>query len=271
MKKMRARAAAVLCAAITTVCGAQALSASAYSYTVNTQSYCENPMNMSHNVYLWSVYNYEEGERFTAKPKSGLVLGYGFSSNPTSGYYSGKTLTGSEAFARTLAEQHFGTTTFMEYGGGKNLSVRIGDQIHMFSGNSKKTVFLTSIGNYNYCAEVDDATKQIHWGTRYILHNGAFIQVDDNGSIIKSYTVDYVLRPIKRGDANGDSFVNAADVSYIANNFGKYANSFPGKRYDVMMAALDMNGNWQIDRTDADTVRLHYSNGILGDYGYVRM
>ena len=59
----------------------------------------------------------------------------------------------------------------------------------------------------------------------------------------------------------------------FASNF---ENGGPGAVYrhvEVKLPAIfvNKNGNWQIDRTDADTVRLHYSNGILGDYGYVRM
>ena len=112
MKNMKTRIAAAACAAITAVCGAQALSASAFNYghpySGNTQSWCQNPQNMGYNLHAWQSYGWPENSTFTQTVKAGTCVGKGFTTSHISSYTTSTTLRNSIGWVRYLANSHFG-------------------------------------------------------------------------------------------------------------------------------------------------------------------
>ena len=262
MKHMKSRIAAVLFAAVTTVCASQAITASAFEHTSTSQDYCEEPYNMSYATRNWNLYgNYCDGETWNKKIYSGVVCGSGFSTTTYSKTYQGSQLQGSQAFCRMLAESYFGTTTFMEHIVYSGTALKLGDQIKIDCGNEHRTIFVTYInGNTIRGFSLNDSTHKIIHGTETFTRSGWHLS-SSNG---KYYGMDYLTRPIKEYDANGDGIVTTADKNWIYNHIGKSQHEcgFDNKRWDIFMHTLN-NNNWQIEYSDYYTIgyNLAHLNG----------
>ena len=275
MKNMKTRIAAAACAALTAICGAQALSASAFNYghpyTTNTQDWCENPQNMSYNLHAWQSYGYSEGSSWSTSVKAGTCVGKGFSSAHISSYNVNQNLFNQISWVRYLAASHFGMepqkavwlelpkTDFPSYG-----YYTIGDQIFLKATGEVHAVFLTSFtGNTFTCSEV--RSGKVRWGVKYQrLSSYKFKRMSDG----KVYDLSYVARPIKEGDATGDGTVNLNDVIWLEQNYG--SGIITSTNRDALMAAADVSGNWWLDVPDRDEIYAHaYQGRMVGDYRYV--
>ena len=282
MKNIKTRIAAAACAAITAFCGAQAMSASAFNYghpySGNTQEYCESAYAMSRNVRMWQTYgsngsgDWAEGCSWSPSVKAGKMVGRGFTTAHTSNYSTNQTLTGPVGWVRTLANSHYGfeaqKAAWMEipssYMNGWT-SFRQGDQVILKSGNTTHAVFITYIdGETFYCSEL--RSGKIRWGVQFKVTNyGAGLKRVSGG---QQYTIQYVARPIKEGDANGDSYVDVTDVDWVGNHYG--GGYISGTNRDILMAAADYTGNWWLDFDDSYGIMTHIQAGILGgDSRYV--
>ena len=281
MKHIKSRIAAASCAAITAICGMQALSASAYNtnypYTRNTQNFCQEPRNMSYNLHAWQSYGYPQGKKFSQTVDGGVLVGKGFTEAHISSYnnYNAQ-MTGPRAWVRFLANSHFGTVVegrgvWMELpsadftGTG---SFALGDQIIL---NGSNALFVTGINSDNtiYCSEL--ISGKVAWSTQYKLTKSGNQPMQLQriaGGSKTTYTLNYVVRPVKEGDANGDGWVNLNDVIWTEGHYNCY--NFPDENYNVQMAAADVNGNGQIDNGDRDIIYGHYYGGVMnGNYRYV--
>ena len=275
MKHISTRAAAAVCAAITAVCGMQALSASAvnnaHPTTGNSQAYCNEPYNMSHNCYFWSVYNYPENSYWNTTVYSGKVLGEGFTTANISGTSQGSALTGAKAFARTLACSHFGSqnTIFVELPGGYAncpAVIRLGDQIVLTRNGSQHTIFITGINdetNTVYASEI--VNNRVKHGVTFSCPQDGKLKRTSNN---QTFNVSYVIRPAMEGDANGDCYIDIRDVDVAFRNEGNF--NFPGKDYNTVMGAIDLNGSWTITHDDGMEIFYHINAGIMGgNYSYL--
>ena len=278
MKNMKTRIAAAACAAITAVCGAQALSASAFNnghpYSGNTQSWCQNPQNMGYNLHAWQSYGWPENSTFTQTVKAGTCVGKGFTNSHISSYTTSTTLRNSIGWVRYLANSHFGfeaakaawlelpKTDFTASG-----YYRQGDQIFLYNNaNGYHALFLTSYnGNTFYVSEINGG--KIKWGVKYQrLSNYQFKRVSDG----KIYDLLYVARPIKEGDANGNGFVDRNDVIWIENHNG--GANYSGVNNNLLLSAADVTGNWWLDNSDSSEIygHMYETEGYMsGDYRYV--
>lgn len=278
MKNMKTRIAAAACAAITAVCGMQAMSASAFNYnhpySGNTQSYCEEPRNMSYNLHAWQSYGYPENGTFTQSIKAGTCVGKGFTTTHISSYTNGTTLKNSIGWVRFLANSHFGfepakaawlelpKTDFGYY-----YNYRQGDQIFLYNNNNGyHALFLTGVsGNTFTVSEINGG--KIKWGVKYTLMNDYKFKRNSDGKI---YDLLYVARPIKEGDANGDGFVNRNDVIWIQGHNG--GANYSGINRDLLMGAADVSGNWWLTNEDSSEIYsyMYESKGYMtGDHRYV--
>ena len=130
-------------------------------------------------------------------------------------------------------------------------------------------MFVTSCYNSTlYCSELDGST--IKWSVAYKrLSNYKLKRVSD-GQI---FDIQYVARPIKEGDANGDGIVNGSDASWIEQqiNQGNAGAYITGCNRDILLAAADLNGDWWLETSDADEIRANMNaDGYMsGNYCYV--
>lgn len=279
MKNIKTRIAAAACAAITAFCGAQAMSASAFNYSHpysgNDQEYCER-YSMGRNLRMWQTYggdgtgNWAEGRSWSGSVKAGELLGKGYkkahisSYNPS--YWSNpnlqknqrpeSTLYNAAAWARTLANSHFGfiaqQAVWLELPKSDFnywSSFRPGDQIIL---SSSHAVFVTNVNDNGTltCAEL--RSGKIRWGVNYQLLNNA--QTLKRTSTNTSYTLQYVVRPVKEGDANGDGWVDRNDVFWCDSHLNNANVWSQYEDYDVRMAAADVSGNWNIDSADSTEI-----------------
>ena len=104
------------------------------------------------------------------------------------------------------------------------------------------------------------------WGVQFKVTNyGAGLKRVSGG---QQYTIQYVARPIKEGDANGDSYVDVTDVDWVGNHYG--GGYISGTNRDILMAAADYTGNWWLDSDDSYGIMTHIQAGSLGgDSRYV--
>ena len=275
MKQIRARISASVLAAAAAVCALQSVTASGYTashknwLTAQTQESTEFPMNFSHSLYyLQRSYNMAGVNTFTDTVTSGLVVGPGYSTTTLSGTYQGAQLTGSVAWARHLANCFYGeNTVYMEQLPQTHYSslseMQPGDQIVISREGRQYAIFVTGVGEDRiYCSELwGDA---IMWSMEFTRTGNTLKRVFGGAE----FSINYYLRPVKEGDANGDSIVDIMDVAWLADHEG--VTSVPGTDYTTQMMAADMNGNWVIDH--ADTVDVYYHGGynrMNGDYRYV--
>lgn len=275
MKHIRTRIAAAVIAAAAAACTLQAVTASAYVsnhanwLTGQTQESTEFPMNFSHSLYyLQRSYSNAGINTYTDTVHSGLVLGPGYSTATISGKHQGSALTGTLAWARYLANCFYGQdTVYTEQPASRYAylsDIKPGDQIVMSHNGSQYAVFVTSVGtDAIICSEL--------WGSA-IMWNIEFTRTSNNklkrtfGGV--EFKIDYIVRPVKEGDANGDSVVDFSDVVWISNHL----NSTPasGTDYITQYMAADLNGNWMIDADDCIEVYNNAGYGRMnGDYRYV--
>ena len=250
MKHMKSRIAAVLFAAATTVCASQAITASAFEHTVNSQDYCEDAYNMGQAIKGWSRYmNYNAGETWEGTTMSGIVCGHGYATN--SHFYQNQPLHGSVGFCRELAHAFFGTTTFMEHTVLGSTDLKPGDQIKIDLGSEHRWIFVVYVNGTTIDAySLNDATNTIKRET-FTRNSKWKLKLGTD----KNYIMDYLVRPIKQYDANGDGIVTTADRDWVYNNIGKNQAQagFSNKRWDIFMRALD-NNDWQISYSDYYTI-----------------
>ena len=298
MKKIATRIAAAACAAITAACGAQALSASAFNnghpYWENQQEYCESAYAMSRSRYFWINYgsngngNWAEGRSWSGTVKVGEVLGKGFKRTHVSNYnpnYWNNTnqnkserpqssVSGARAWARTLACSHFGFTaqqavwlelpkTDFNYRG----NFLRGDQVVFTNSHA---MFITAINDDDtfVCSELRDG--KIRWSTTYKMMGNYKLKNLSNNT---TYTISYVARPVKEGDANGDGWVDRNDQIWVNNHNGNpYQNSTVYDN-DVLLSAADVTGNWWLNSADASEIYSYmYEIGgyMTMDHRYVK-
>ena len=279
MKHIRTRIAVAICAAAASLCTMQALSASAfntrYPYTPQTQDDREFARNFAHDLYF--IQNSYAGQsRWNQTVSCNLMLGAGYTYNNLSGNHEGTTLTGSDAWAMNLAKRFFGNkTAFTEqqsvnkYGDIRDL--KRGDQIVLETGygdGSHHTLFVTGISeNRVFCSELIAGT--IYWGVEFSRIGDKMYRHYGDSTTTHEYDVRYYIRPVKEGDANGDSIVDFWDYVWVANNLNNY--TFPNVRYDILFAAADVNGNGALDTDDCAQIYQHATEGrMTGDYRYVR-
>ncbi len=266
MKHMKARIAAMLFAAATTVCASQALSASAFSHTYSSQDYCEEPYNMSYSCRNWGLYGgYYNGQIWDGEVYSGVVCGHGYSQTTFSKTYQGSKLEKSAGFCRMLAESFFGTTTFMEHIVYYNTPLTIGDQVKIDYGNEHRTLFITSItGNTVRAYSLNENTGEIITGEAF-TRNGWHLRSQSSN---KNYGMDYLTRPIKEYDANGDGIISRDDADWILTNYNngrvtQHDCGFDNKRWDILIHALQNEHTWKIEYSDYYTIgyNLGHLNG----------
>ena len=274
MKNMKTRIAAAALAAITAVCGAQALSASAFNwghpYSLNDQTWCY--MSLGRSQRMWQNYGLPEGGYFYQTVQAGTMVGKGFTTSHLSNWPKNQTLYGGIGWVRYLACSHFGfeqnkaawlelpKTDFTSYA-----KYRGGDQVFLKQGSSYHAVFVT--GSYNstlYCSELDGSI--IKWGVEYKRMSNYKLKRVSDGQI---FDIQYVARPIKEGDANGDGIVNASDVTWINQHNG--GANYSGYNRDIMLAAADVDGTWWLNSNDASIIDANRNaDGYMdGDFRYV--
>ena len=276
MKHIKARIAAIAMAAITSVAAAQAISASAFRYTSKTQTQCETASYMNSIMTNWKNSTFRQNAYWNQNLTSGVVVGPNFSNVTISGKYEGAPLSGSEALVRKMAQLYFGTNIFQEvYCNGKFYSAQLGDQLVITRNGQKRYLFVTDNG---YTELVNNRIKH---NNNYQISNGVMIIGN------QTWICDYVLRPVKQGDANGDGTVIAFDY-YVWNSdltaISDYAaGNFPnGVRQDVLVAASSLNKDWTINSTDYNALKddqretpgfnytgYSYNGRMNGNYGYV--
>ena len=297
MKNIKTRIAAAACAAITAVCGMQAMSASAFNYghpyTVNSQEWCYRNTGRSLRMWTSDTSSIKQGKTWNGTINAGTMVGMGFTTKHDSDLTNGQKLTGDAAFARYLACSHFGVkngedgkaawidlpkTQFTAYG-----HYDFGDQIRLGRGNERHSIFVT-YATLNTKTNVTEITcaevvgKTINWNVKYQMirynnkSNTYFSQMK-RVSDGKTYDVICVTRPVKEGDANGDGSVTRNDVQWIQNRV-KYNGGNPnvsGCNNDLRKTAADVDGTGWLTNDDANIIYSHMyeSWGIMmGDYRY---
>ena len=276
MKHIRTRIAAAVIAAAAAACTMQAVTASAYVsnhahwLTGQTQESTEYGANFAHSLYyLQRSLNNAGINTFTDSVQTGLVLGPGYTTANLSGIQSGTSLSGSLAWARYLGNCFYGNqTVYTEQPASRYSSlsdIKQGDQIVMTSSSGQQhAIFITSVYN-DYSLNASELVNGcVQWGSGYVKFGYNKLRRISDGTV---FTVDYVVRPVKEGDANGDSVVDSADFTWLSNHYNAY--SFPGADYNATMAAADIDGDWQITWRDAMGVLMNNSDGrMTGNYSY---
>ncbi len=272
MKHIKSRIAAAVFAAATALCTMQSVTASALGFTLTSQDQREYGMYFAHDLY-WIQQQHQEGSPFNQSVMSGPVYGNGFTYSNYSGNQWGTTLTGQEAWTRYLANRFYTPDViYMEhansvincYGDARDL--KQGDQLVLKRNGVRTYVFVTGTSTGNIiCSEmINNNGLKVHWGSEFSRNNGTMTRLS-NG---QQYTLEYVVRPVKQGDANGDSIVSFGDVTWVNNNTGWTGAS--GVAGTVRIAAADVNKNGQIDSGDCMEIYNHYGYGRMsGEYGYV--
>lgn len=278
MKNMKTRIAAAAFAAITAVCGMQAMSASAfnhcYPYTYGTQ---ETALyTIGHDLYLWQCYGMPQNSNWSQTVKAGTMVGKGFTNSHLSSYSTNQNLFNQMAFPRYLAASHFGmdqdkaawlelpASDFTAYGHFKG-----GEQIYLKLNGTYHAVFVeNSSSNVLYCSEL--ISNKVKWGVQYkLLSNNKLKRVSDG----KTYNIQYVVCPVKEGDADGNGSVNRNDVQWIeqrvANNYGN--PNVSGCNNALRKAAADVDGSGWLTLADSQEIygHMYESKGIMtGDYRF---
>ena len=281
MKHIKAKIAAVVFAAATAVCSMQAATASAlYTghenwYSAQSQDERELQRNFAHDLYFIQN-SYANQTTWNGTVYSGMVLGTGYTYANISGTQTGSALTGAAGWARNLANRFYGSNViYTEQPHDKITSfgdwrdVTLGDQIVMHRNGSQHTVIVTGINSETgkfYCSEL--VGNKIYWGREFTKIGTTIKRVSGN----TSFTFDYVIRPVKVGDANGDSIVGFTDATWLDYQINYIGMpNFGTVCYEVYMAAVDFNNNWSIDAVDATEIFQHYGYGRMqgSDYKYV--
>lgn len=279
MKFAKLKIAAIAMAAISGVCSMQAITASAaFQYTLTSQEVLERQSTMDTRVARWkNSYwgtRFLPNQAFTETIYSDTVVGGFYNSYIPGGYWQGMSLnkTNGQGLARALAVDYFDTTIFMSFpGGSKEFSPRIGDQICLTRNGVTKFIFITRDKSGIKAVELVDG--KIKYDRSYGTGNGFMTFGSER------WNVAHYLRPIKEGDANGDSYVYlngvhnfSGDDSYFQYYIG---NSNLGDWGNAKTAALTMNDDWSITQADYTTWynNLYYNsvNGCMrGNFGFIK-
>lgn len=287
MKNMKSRITAMMFAAAMTVCASQAITASAEQFYYDTQSqdWCELPQNMGYTVRGWSRFmGYNAGSKWINKngtPKSwvsGTVCGEGYENYAHTSL--GQTLTGSVGFCRELADTFFGTKTYMEIEVWGDTPIKPGDQIKLGLGTANtRTIFVAYVNGLTFETYSLDSNNTILRETfRRASSNSYMLQkLNDSGAVVSTFTMDYLNRPIKQGDANGDGVFDDADKEWIEDNIGNQPGQYPKNvntlmdsgthRADIFARALWADPQtWCINYSTYYTVgwNLYHKNGQTG-------
>lgn len=284
MKFRAIKAAAIGCAALLSVCTAQAITASASSPVVLSTV----GQSMATAGFYWaSFYNWNmSGGGFapgkywnggnayacTSNPNAssnsvaqGLTTAYQYSYN-IPGLTSGA-LTGSRGFARVLANLYFQTNAYMRVYTSMNFQAHVGDQIVLYkwqNGNQvvDRAMFVYSVSSTGtvYYADCNPSDhNKIRWGRTGCFHNGGWI--DDSTGTYQG--VFYVERPILTGDLNGDGLVDDTDFNMERDLLGVPFIDYTGTidaRFVNAVADCNADGvvNW-----DDYTIVARNENGLL--------
>lgn len=263
MKLRKTKIAAAAMAAVTAISAAQAITASAVSYTTVPTRTCESYSYVNNfTTYLSGCYGYMANYKWnnyneaTRKEIWGPTCKTGFQSGNYSNLGHGANVTDGRAFARKIARQVFNTTTFMEMKEVTSTSAydyfryipRFGDQVTVKYGSTEKNIFISNVTNGTIKAcEVDE--------NGYIRYNKTYSYKVSNKTFNnsgKAWTFQYVARPIKLGDANGDSYVSldGDTFSYVS---ASGSITFNCKGDGSEMSAIS-NYHW---RSGSDTNFVH--------------
>ena len=289
MKTMKSRIAAMLLAATATVSAAQAITASAWEtfyYTTVTQAYSQVPYNMGQTIKGWSRFsNINDGSYWNSYVTSGVMCSEGYNKTTYSNKSEGQRLYNSQGFCRLLAETFFGTKTYMEkiiYG---STAIEQGDQIRIGYRNSSdaRTLFVAYVDGITYNTyTLDESTHTIKveryrkTGTNtYYLR-----KLDSNGNPTgPSLYMDYLTRPVKEYDVNGDGTVSTADTAWLTTNIGDVSNypkdvnellSPSTYRSDVFARVAHAN-DWKVEYSTFYTIGYDLGHGNAGKFRYVLM
>ena len=277
MKSAKLKIAAVAMAAISGVCSMQAITASAaFQYTQTSQEVKERQSTMDTYVARWKSgwwnNDYLPNTTWNKTVVSGPIIGAGYSSTVPGGYHENQSLTGSKSLVRALAQDYFDTTIFMSFfGGSKEFSPRIGDQVCLKKGSTTKYIFITKGPSGTQAIEL--VNGKITYNRAYGVGNGAMYYGNEY------WSVQNYLRPVKEGDANGDSYVYLNSFHNISGDdatFRSYLNyGIPGTWNNAITAALTMNDDWNVTWDDYQTWHdnLYYNsaNGCMrGNFGYLK-
>lgn len=251
MKLRKTKIAAAAMAAITAISAAQAITASAATYTSVPTRTCEGYEYVNNiTTYLsgcygtkanvkWNSYSFE-----TRKEIWGQTCKTGFQKGNYSGLGHGANVSDGKAFARKVARYVYNTSNFMEMKEVTSSSAynyfryipRIGDQVTVKYGSTLKTIFITKVTNGTIRAcEVDE--------NGYIRYNKTYSYKVSNKSFNnsgKAWYFQYVARPIKAGDANGDSYVSLDGDSFFYSS-ASGSVSFDCKADGAEMSAICYN------------------------------
>ncbi|MCQ2417920.1 MAG: dockerin type I repeat-containing protein [Oscillospiraceae bacterium] len=261
MKALKRKVAAIACAAVSVVCSAQAVTAFAAAKQTYCQQYQREVLKtpMSDALRYWAN-KYPSKTRWSNSVKSGQTIGFGYRYDNSVNNASDVTLYNSAAFARQLALDYFETNIYIRMGTEKTFTPKIGDQITYVNGSRLQTIFLTDTNTYAQCSE--DRYTMITYGNKCSFSNGVLVL---NG---KAYSIKYVERPVKVGDANGDTVIDSKDLTamnfYLNNKWTTYD-------YNFFIAACDIDKNGVVNMTDYNYLKNNTdsTNKILKNKGYV--
>ena len=298
MKLRKTKIAAAAMAAITAISASQAITASAFNYTPVPQRTCET-YSYVNNITTYNSGTFQANTKWSSYSWASRVETWGptckggYQDGSYSGISHGAQITDGKAFARKMARGVYNTTTYMElkersgYCAFKYLP-RIGDQVTLKYGSTEKTIFITNVSTTNvYACEVDESG--------YIKYNNYYSFTPSTNKFNrggKAWAFQYVARPIKFGDVNGDSYVSlsgdafacgnktfncgadGSEISYLY-NYGCRS----GEQYNWLCSAGDMNGDWQFDARDykifcdrmrdPDNITNISHDGCMPNYSYV--
>lgn len=289
MKHIKSRIAAILFAATTTICAAQAVSASAFSAptmssvgqslawnftTGYPQWFVEQNTNSQYNYGLkpGKYWNGSNAYSCTSNPnaaansmEAGLMTGVHYSYNYPA--QSSAPLTGSKGFARALAAMYFQTNAYMRGGVDMNFAPKFGDQIMLRkyvngSYQDYRAIFIYGMDNhynylYAYCDQNDH--NKIHWDGVGAMHNGTWL----DGASQTICNIQYVDRPILMGDVTGDGRVDDDDFNTVRDYLGGEFIDYTGTVNAAFVNAVaDTNGDGEINWTDYAAIAQN-ENGLL--------
>ncbi len=290
MKSIKSRIAAAAVAATAVVSAAQAITASAWEtfyYTTVTQAYSQVPYNMGQFIKGASRYNnINNGASWNKTVTSGAVCRSGYYKTTYSGNNNGTQLTGSQALARELAEGYFGTKTFMEkiiYG---STAIEQGDQIRIGTSRSgsQKTLFVAYVNGLEIDTySLNNTTKKIERTTYKKKSSSSYYlqRLNENGTVVEdNIYMDFLIRPVKEYDLNGDGVVNNSDKTWLKNKIGDQPSYYPvdvntllnPSTYSSEIFARVAHANeWKVEYSTYYTVGFCLAQGTAGDFRYVKM
>ena len=177
-------------------------------------------------------------------------------------------------FAKKLQYDFFGTRKYLQLSG-IDYTPQVGDHLRISNNYhgfySEHSVFVMSVnGNTITYADCNSGEYcRINWNKTMTINR------DSNGKIASfnldgaTYQFEWVERPMKLGDVNGDSMVDAQDVSAIQRVInGTYSNNYRNARYRSY--AADMNCDGYVNSADYSLLVNYVYGFTTADYGYLK-